>query len=190
MSNNNSEQMVMSGTNAILSERYAGVLLELADEKGLIDDVSNDVEKLFAVWNESGDFREIASDPRLDANNIKRIVENLSKALELNDLTKRFLLAAAHNHRLNIIPAFVQKFREELSTKRGEFSAKVCVASALSDSQYKKLADKLSSVLNGKVNLFVKEDPEILGGMTVQVGSQLFDASVKTQLAHMERSLM
>ncbi|MCL2473400.1 MAG: ATP synthase F1 subunit delta [Alphaproteobacteria bacterium] len=189
MSNNAADPIVIQGDTAILSDRYAGALLELAEKEGLVDAVALDVDKIKVLWEESADFRSIASDPRLDSKSNEKIVDSIVSAAELNELTRKFLLVAARNHRLNIIPVFIQKFTEALNIKRGEFSARVCVASSLSDEQYKKLADKLSSVLGGKVKLVVKEDASILGGLTVQIGSQLFDASVKTHLEHMERSL-
>ena len=189
MSNNASDPIVIQGDNAILSDRYAGALLELAEKDGLIDAVVADMDKIKVLWEESSDFRTIASDPRLDSKSIQKVVDSIVSVAELNELTRRFLLVAARNHRLNIIPVVIQKFIEDVNTKRGEFSARVRVASSLSDEQYKKLAKKLSSMLGGKVKLLVKEDPSILGGLTVQIGSQLFDASVKTQLEHMERSL-
>ena len=189
VSNSDSDPTIIKGDNAILSNRYAGALLDLAEKDGLIDVVMADMDKVKALWQESPDFRTIASDPRIGSEKIIKIVDDAISPLKLNELTRKFLLVAAGNHRLNIIPVFVQKFIEAVNVKRGEFSAKVCVASSLSEEQYKKLSEKLASALGGNVKLFVKEDPSILGGLTVQVGSQLFDASIRTQLEHMERSL-
>ena len=80
-------------------------------------------------------------------------------------------------------------FLEEVAARRGEYQADVRTARPLSPAQRDALIAALGAVTGGKINLTVVEDPSILGGLTVKLGSQFIDASVKTKLEHLERSL-
>jgi len=83
----------------------------------------------------------------------------------------------------------VEKFFEELDIRRGEFVAHVRVARKMPDAQLDALSASLSAAISGKVRLSVMEDPSIIGGMTVRLGSQFIDASVKTRLDRLECTL-
>jgi F-type H+-transporting ATPase subunit delta len=176
--------------NNALARRYAGALFELADEQGHLDAVAGDLRFLAALVRESTEFRHIASHPRLAcAERIETMREVATKA-KLHVLTRNFLLLVAESGRLAALGAMAEAFLAQFADTRGEMSADVRVAKALTDAQREKLTAQLRQLTSSeKIRLSVTEDPSLLGGMTVKLGSRLIDASVKTKLARLERQL-
>ena len=108
---------------------------------------------------------------------------------EVCKITANFLLVIAQNRRLNLLPMLVEHFMDEVSKRRGEYRADIRTARPLTDTQRDKLTALLSVAMGGQVRLEVVEDSSIIGGLTVKIGSQFVDASVKAKLDRMERVL-
>jgi F-type H+-transporting ATPase subunit delta len=179
----------VAGDDAALARRYVGALYELADKEGIVDTIATNMRALRRLWDESPEWRFIANDPRLNGATIIKAAAEVAKMAELNTLVSNFLAVVAQNRRLNLLPSLVEGFLQEMSTRRGEFRAEVKVARPLSSAQREALAASLNAVAGGKVNITVTEDAALLGGLTVKMGSQFIDASVKTKLDHLERTL-
>lgn len=184
-----SSTLAVAGETAILAARYVEALFELAEQKGALDAVLADLATLKGLWKDSPEWRFIASDPRLGAEDAEKAVAKVGAAAKLHKLTANFLAVLAQNHRLALLPLLIEKFFDSASAKRGEFRADVRVARPLSEAQRDKLTALLSSAVKGTVRLSMIDDPSIIGGLTVKVGSQFIDASVKTKLDLLERKL-
>ena len=179
----------VAGDHAALVRRYVGSLYALAEQENAVDAVATDIRSLRRLWDESAEWRFIASDPRIKNEALRAAVEQLVKIAGLGKLATNFLSVVAANGRLNLMPALVEGFLTEVATRRGEHRADVRTARALSPAQYEALSAALSSVMGGKVHMNVTEDAAIIGGLTVKIGSQFIDASVKSRLDHLERTL-
>jgi F-type H+-transporting ATPase subunit delta len=185
-----SEQKIqLAGDQALLARRYAGALYELADKEGAVDTVATDLRGLRRLWDESAEWRFVASDPRLAVESVLASVKEVVKSCGFGKLTGNFLGTVAENARLSILPTIIHFFLDTVAAKRGEFNADVRVARPLAAAQREALTHSLTAVMGGKIHLNVSEDPGLLGGMTVKIGSQFIDASVKSKLDHLERTL-
>jgi F-type H+-transporting ATPase subunit delta len=176
--------------NNMLARRYAGALFELADEQGQLDVIAADLRLVKILTSESAEFRQITSHPRLKRSDLIDAMQQVAKTGKLHALTTNFLKLVAQGRRLNQLSAIVDAFLKQLADQRGELAADVHVAHPLTEAQREKLAAQLKQLASSnKVQLTVTEDPSLLGGMTVKLGSHLIDASVKTKLARLERQL-
>ncbi len=179
----------VSGENAILAGRYIDALFELAEEEGKVEAVIADMQNLRSLWGESPEWRFIATDPRLNHEAVCSVAKKIADIIGADKVTANFLMVIAQNRRLNLLPVLIESFMDEVSSRRGEYRADVRVARPLTEVQRQKLASLLTSATGGKIRLEVIEDPSIIGGLTVKIGSQLVDASVKTKLDRLERTL-
>ena len=189
MSENSAEVLPVAGEQAILARRYAGALVDLAEKEGAVDTVADAMAGLRRLWQESAEWRFVATDPRLDLDTLVQAAAQVAAAANLGTLTAHFLGVVAQNRRLDLLPLMINMFFEEVSARRGEAQAVVRVARPLSPTQQDSLAQALSAVVGGAVRLSVAQDDSLIGGMTVKIGSRFLDASVKTKLEHLERSL-
>ncbi len=189
VSENSTASSPVSGDNAVLVERYIDALFDLAEQEGAVDAVVSDMLNLRKLWNESPEWRFIASDPRLNHETVTSIVQKVAETAKVDKITANFLHIVAQNRRLNLLPMLINGLMSEVSERRGEYRADVRVAHPLTEEQGDKLKALLSAATGGQIKLAVTEDPTILGGLTVKVGSQYIDASIKTRLDRLERTL-
>lgn len=174
---------------AVLAQRYAGALYELADEGKALDAVLADLKSVEAAMAESAELRRAMTSPLLPRKAQEAAVLAVAKAMGLGDLVRRFLGMLARNRRLGGFTAIAAAYRAILADKRGETTAEVVSAVALSDSQKSALEAALAGRAGRKISLDLKVDPRILGGLKVKVGSRLVDASLQGQLKRLHLTL-
>jgi F-type H+-transporting ATPase subunit delta len=180
----------LSGEQATLARRYVDALYDLAEQQGQIDSVVSDLRGLRRIWNESDDWRSASVDPRLPNEALSAIAAQIARICELSPLTTKFMAVVAQHRRMSILPALIMGFLDLVATRRGEFRADIRTAAPLTPAQRDQLIVSLNAAAGGKVHLTVTEDKSLIGGMTVKLGSQFIDASVKTRLDHLERNLL
>jgi len=95
----------------------------------------------------------------------------------------------AKNRRLFAMPGMIRAFRQIAAANRGETTAEVTTAHALSAEQKKELAATLKQVAGKDVAISVTVDPSILGGLIVKMGSRQIDTSLRTKLNSLKLAL-
>lgn len=183
------QNRIIAGDVAVLARRYAGALYELAEERKQLDTVATDLRTLKGLYEASPEFRAVASHPRLTRAQLADAAQKIAVAAKLNGLTANFLVLVAKNRRLGQLDAIIDAFLSQLAVRRGECTANVRAAAPLSVPQQEQLAVKLREIAGGKIHMVMEHDAGLLGGVVVRIGSRLIDASVRTQLARMERQL-
>ncbi|MGE0109191.1 MAG: ATP synthase F1 subunit delta [Bdellovibrionales bacterium] len=179
----------VAGKGPILARRYAVALLELAEEKKLTDSVMTDLEALGEAIEGNRSFRILAAHPRCHRKMVVDVMTKLASVAKFNDLTTAFLLRVAAGKRLGLLGLMIDAFRDEVAVLRRQYTAIVSVPCALKEEQKTALSAQLGKITGGTVDLIVEEDKSLLGGLTVQMGSRLIDASVKGKLGQIEQQL-
>lgn len=172
-----------------VADRYAGSLLELADEAGALDAVAADLEGLKALLEESADLRRLIESPVFSPDQQADAIGAIADKAGLNDLTANFIKVVAANRRLFVLPGMITAFRAALDAKRGLVTAEVTAAEELTAAQQKSLASTLKDVAGTDVQINVTVDPGILGGLVVRMGSRMIDTSLKTKLSSLKLAL-
>lgn len=175
-----------SGTN-IVAVRYASAFLDMAADKGVIQQVEQDMKDLGGMLAGSDDLRALIENPLVGRAQQQRAIEGLGTQAKFNELTMRFLGVLAQNRRMAGLPAILKAFAIELRKRRGEVQAVVKTAYALTPAQTKALQEQLAKAMGTNVTLDVAVDKDLLGGMTVTVGSRMIDDSVRSKLERLQR---
>jgi F-type H+-transporting ATPase subunit delta len=174
--------MSADASSSTAAGRYATALFDLAFESGALERVEADLEALAAAILASADLRAMLKSPVYDADAKARAIAAIADKAGAAPLTKNFLGVVAKNRRLFALEGVIAAFRERLAAHRGEVSAEAVSAAPLNTDQTKRLRGEIERVVGKAVNLTVKVDPELLGGMVVKVGSTMIDSSLKTKL--------
>ena len=176
---------VNTGLNG-LAGRYASALLDIADDKSALDAVAEDLKGLEAAIEENADLRQLLESPRYShAEQAKALSEMLDK-FGVHEITRNFVLVVSENRRLAALSDIAKTFLVELSRRRGEVRATVTAAHELTTAQQEAVANALVGKFGNKVKVDVTVDESLIGGMIVQIGSQMFDSSVRTKLQRLE----
>ena len=173
-----SNKVIVSG----LAGRYARALFDLANESKALEKVEADLNTLNSMLGESADMRSFVDSPIYGRNEQTSAVMAVTKAAKLGDIATKFLGVLAANRRLNILSSVIVGFAQFMSKHRGEVTAEVVSANALTDAQLKELKKELMASVGHDVTIDAVVDESLLGGLVVKVGSLMVDSSLKTKL--------
>lgn len=182
----------MADTSQLISgvaERYASSLFELALEQGAIDAVGADLGRFQAMIDDSADLKRLVASPVFSAEDqLKAIVAICGKA-GISGPVANFLKVVTSNRRLFAVPGMISAYRQIVARHRGEVTADVTSAHALTAAQENELKAALQGVTGKTVAINVTVDPSILGGLVVKVGSRQIDTSLRTKLSTLKLAL-
>jgi len=171
-----------SGISASIAGRYATALFGLAQDKNSVAKVEQSLSQVKTAIGESDSLKALINDPAISRSNAKNAIASVAKVMKLDALTANTLGVLADNRRLDQTSAVIAAFETLAAQDRGELTADVTSARALTAAQKKALAAKLKARMGSDVAINSHVDPSILGGLKVKVGSQLIDSSIKTRL--------
>jgi F-type H+-transporting ATPase subunit delta len=172
-----------------VAERYASSLFELALEGNALPEVSAELDKFQALLGESADLKRLITSPVFGSNEqLKAITAVLDRA-GIAGLAANFIKVTASNRRLFAVPGMIRAFRDIYARHRGEVSADVTAAHALTAEQETELKAALKGVTGKDVAINVAVDPSLLGGLIVKLGSRQIDTSLRTKLSTLKLSL-
>lgn len=174
--------MPADATSTTAAARYAEALFDLALDGDALERVEADLKALSGAITGSADLRAMLKSPVYDADAKARAIAAIADKAGVSPLTKNFLGVVAKNRRLFALDGVIAAFMQRLAAHRGEVSAEAVAAAPLNTDQAKRLRGEIERVVGKAVNLTVKVDPELLGGMVVKVGSTMIDSSLKTKL--------
>jgi len=173
-----------------MAGRYATALFELARDEKSIDAVKADLEAFEALLNDSEDLRRLVRSPVFSADEQTKALDAVLQKAGIKGLAAKFLLLVASNRRLFAARDMIRGYRALVAKHKGEVSAEVTVAEKLSDANLDAIKAALKAITGGKaVDLNVKIDPAIIGGLTVKLGSRMVDSSLRTKLNSIKHAM-
>src|SRR4051812_13058012 len=138
---------------------------------------------------DSADLKRLVRSPVSSSDTqSKALAEVLSKA-GISGIAANFLRVLTANRRLFAVADVIRAFRALVARFKGEATADVTVAEALSDKNLDALKTSLKSVTGKDVALNVKIDPSIIGGLVVKLGSRMVDSSLRTKLNSIKHAM-
>ena len=165
-----------------MAARYATALFDLAREASSIDAVKADLERFDALVADSADLMRLVRSPVFSADEQAQALAAVLDRAGIGGLTAKFLKLVTANRRLFAVRDMVKAYRDLVAEHKGEATAEVTVAETLKDEHLGALRAALKSVSGKDVDLAVKVDPAIIGGLVVKLGSRMVDTSLRTKL--------
>ena len=165
-----------------MAGRYATALFELALEANAVEAVKADLDRFDALVAESADLNRLVRSPVFSAEEQLQALSVVLDRVGISGLAANFFKLVAANRRLFAVHDMIKAFRALVAQHKGEATAAVTVAEPLKDAHVDALRAALKSVTGKDVDLDVKVDTAILGGLVVKVGSRMVDSSLRTKL--------
>lgn len=165
-----------------VAEPYAQALMSLAQSSNLTDQIGEDTRSLLALLDESEDFRLLITSPLIEASKKKAVIGQIVRD-QVQPYTLSFLMLLIDRGRILVLPEVCKQYQTLLRQIKQAVLAEVTSAVELSDEQKEAIRQKVKSTTQAaEVELETRVDPELLGGVIIKVGSQVFDASLRGQL--------
>ncbi|CAK4032022.1 ATP synthase subunit 5, mitochondrial [Lecanosticta acicola] len=173
---------------------YASALYTAAAKSSSLDSVSKAIESLTQTFKNDARLQTILSSPTLTADDKKQIVAEIQKTTNVQDKTiGNFLNTLAENNRLSVLEGVCEKFAQLISASRGEVEMTITSAAPLDNKIVKQLEAAVSKSqyvgANKKLKVVPKVNPDIRGGLVVEIGDRTIDLSVSSKMAKMNKLL-
>ena len=163
--------------------RYASALFSLAQDDRQTDAVAESLAKLDALIAANPDLQRLVRSPVFLANDQLNALNAVLDKEGIGGIAANFVRLVTVKRRLFFIRDMIAAYRQLYDASRGVTRAKVTSAIALSDAHLATLEDQLKAASGSReVDLDVKVDPSIIGGLIVKLGSRMVDGSLRTKL--------
>ena len=175
--------------SAGIARRYAQAVFDLSREGGDLDRLSADTEALDEAIRASSDLRGVLTSPVVTREEQGGALQAIAAKMGLGETMSNTLKLMAAKRRLFVVPQMVAALQEMMAEHRGETTAEVRSAKALTKAQSDKLAETLKASTGKDVNLNVTVDEALIGGLVVKIGSRMIDTSVRAKLNALQNTM-
>ncbi len=172
------------------SKSYAIALYELSQESSQLNKIEEDMKSLSKLLSDSPNFKEMILSPTVTKENKKNVIFLIADKYNFSTILKKFLGFVATKNRLFFLSKIIESFLNLVSKNKGELKAKLISSKKLSDEDQKKIKEELSKDFKSPLNINYQYDPNLIGGLIVQVGSVMIDTSIKTKLNKLEKNMI
>jgi F-type H+-transporting ATPase subunit delta len=172
---------------AVAERMYARALFEAAKEHGRLDVVREELADFVESVREVPELRALLRDPQLDPRaKVSALEEILGGA---DELVRNFLLLLTERGRAGELDEVQREFERLVAAEAGELTLELTTAVELSDEEADKIVKQIEEASDRPVEATRKVDPDLLGGVVLQVGSLRLDASLRGRLERLRREL-
>lgn len=178
-----------------LDGTYASALYTAAVKSSSLDSTSKSFAALSEVFKKDAQLPVILTAPTLTPGDKSQIIQELQKHMggqDKGDTVKNFLKTLADNNRLGLLQGVCEKFTTLMGAARGELDLTITSASKLDPKTLQRLETAVakSEYSQGKkLKVVPKVNPEIKGGLVVEIGDRTIDLSVSSKIAKMNKLL-
>jgi F-type H+-transporting ATPase subunit delta len=173
---------------SVAANRYATALIDVLypdkTETGL-----QQLETFATVLRDQPDSRRFLENPAMPVERRTRLLKEISGALGFDRRVANFISILAARNRLPILEEIITEYRRLMDQRLGIVRARVTAARALDPQQQQELARQLQQITGKQVRMEVAIDPSLIGGVVAQVGSTIYDGSVRQQLQSFKNRL-
>jgi len=174
--------------SAILG-RYARSLEEIVFEENVEQSVTENLRTYCEIFRVVPDLLEAFYAPAVPRETKDRLLTELMTLHPVHPVASNFLRILLQNNRIRYFQQIADAYEKAVNERKGIVSARVTAANPLSPQELKSLESRLAEITGKRVNVELHLDAHLLGGIIVQVGSTIFDGSIRTQLSEMRRRL-
>ena len=172
---------------SVVDRVYANALFEAALEQNRLEPVRDELRQVVDAEAEVPELRELLRNPQLDPRARAAAIEDVFDGGE--ELVRNFLLVLADKSRTDSLDEIAREYERLVAEHEGIVHAELTTAVELSDEEARTLLGRIEQASGRKVEATRSVDPDLIGGIVLQVGSHRLDASVRGRLDRLRREL-
>ena len=143
-----------------------------------------------ALLKESDQLRRVLENPSIPGDRKRAVLDAITARLGTTRQVRNFVAVLTDNRRLPLFSEILKQVEQELNDRQGFAEAQVSTARPLGDPEKRMLEAEITRLTGKKVRARYEQDASLLGGAVVQVGSTIYDGSVKGQLEKIREQLV
>jgi F-type H+-transporting ATPase subunit delta len=172
-----------------IASRYAQAVFEIAKDAGALAQLEADTDALAAALTASQDFAAMIASPVVTREEQSGAMASIAAKMGLQPMTANTLALMASKRRLFVLPQLVANLKARIAAEKGEVTADVTSAAALTAAQANSLAAALKAKVGKDVKLNTTVDESLIGGLIVKLGSTMIDTSIKARLSALQNAM-
>ncbi len=181
---------MQSAVTAEIAEPYAEALMSIAKDQNITDAIGDNIRSIQSLFEESAELKSFLASPLIKAEDKKAVIKKMAGE-DTNPFLLNFLLLLVDQKRISFVEAIFNKYLEILRKLNNTVLAEVTSAVRLYEGEAEKLIVKIKNLTGANdVEIQTKIDPDIIGGVIIKVGSQVYDASLKGQLRRISLGML
>jgi len=172
---------------------YARAFADVVMTKSNLLDPARMLQELHgieALLQESDPLRRVLENPSIPGDRKRAVLDAITQRLGTTRQVRNFVAVLTDNRRLPLFSEILKQVEQELDDRQGFAEAQVSSARQLSDPEKQMLEVEIAKMTGKKVRARYAQDASLLGGAVVQVGSTIYDGSVKGQLDRIREQLV
>jgi len=170
--------------------RYARAYAEVAVTYKLNPEKTvAEFQQMADVVNSSRELRNVLQNPAVSREQKLKLLDSIIQHIGATKMLRNFLAVLIDHRRIGNIGDLLEQFKRELDRRMGIADAKVSSVRELSSAEKKSLEQQLTTLTGNVVRATYSQDPGLLGGVLVRVGSTIYDGSVHGRLQRMRQEL-
>ncbi|MEC9070821.1 MAG: ATP synthase F1 subunit delta [Myxococcota bacterium] len=173
-----------------IARRYAHALADLCRDEGNHAIIAKQLDGFAQLYEEAAEFRDAMRSPVFSLDDKRAILAQVVTRAMGADTTRRFLYTLLDAGRLDELGGVSEAFNEILDQVDGRMRAEVTSAIPMEAGDLTRVQTSLERLTSKKVTVTATVDPELLGGVRIQMGNVVLDGSVRTQLNRMRDQLL
>jgi F-type H+-transporting ATPase subunit delta len=173
-----------------IAKRYANALVELSEMKKSVDKTKADLTAFVGAVDAQPAMQKLFSSPVFTVENKMSVIKEVSSKLGLQPLTQRFVEHLAETGRIRYVKEVHDAFLDILSERQNRAAVKLTTAVPVNNGDLADIKKKLEALTGKQVDLDSKVDAALIGGAKAQIGSVIYDGTIRNQLDKMRDQLM
>ena len=174
----------------LYTARYARALAEIVTASQLdVHAIDAELSDFLAAWRESRELREVLLDPSIAATKKVAVLDRLTPRLGLSKTVRNFLAVLSNHERMAAFPEVLGEYRREIRTLLGIARVEFTTARVLDEQERQAVVERVGALAGADVEATFYQDPSLLGGALLRIGSTIYDGSVRGRLEQLKLKL-
>ena len=174
---------------SVVSDIYSKALFNAAKSKDVLQTVVGDIKSLESLFAVSPDILQVFQNKSIEKKELSDAVDAIIKQKSINIVTGNFLKTLINARKFSFIIDIFHHFHQLVKIDQNEVSVVVTSARALEKKQVAEITDILKQKIGKTISMHERINPDLIGGMIVQVGTEIYDASIRAQISEIKTGL-
>ena len=176
-------------TKNTVARRYAQALFKLLDQ-GSLEAAQSGLQALAEALQESSPLKHVLASPVFTLEEKSAVLTGCSQKAGCPPAMSRFCKQLLKKGRVGVLPEIAEAFRDLMDQQKGKQQVSIVSAKSIDSNARGDLRIQLQGLLKRPVDVSFKEDPLLIAGIQIRIGSKVYDSTVKGQLQKMRAQLV
>lgn len=173
----------------VVASRYARALADVVARTGEYRRVLQELEDFRSSYSACADLREVCDAPAVPLAQKMKVLEAIGARLGAAPVTLNFLRVLLAHYRVALLEEVIEAFRKIANSRLGIVQVKVSSATELSEAERQALRARFGELMRKQAEVEFHLDEQLIGGIVAQVGSTVFDGSLRGRLERIREQL-